>query len=87
VDRLTGYLLGHVELLVGELEAAVERQSEDTSDREVARWLLIRTRKAPGDGPGPNHRTAAVHLEDLALTCRALATLCRRQLCGTAFCS
>ncbi|KPI17670.1 hypothetical protein OK074_1691 [Actinobacteria bacterium OK074] len=83
VDRLTGYLRGHVELLVGELEAAIAGQREDTSDRETARWLLIRTRKALDEGHGPNHRTAAVHVEDLALTCRALATLCH-QFCAPA---
>ncbi|MCT9080295.1 DUF6415 family natural product biosynthesis protein [Streptomyces fulvoviolaceus] len=80
VDRLTGYLRGAVEVLVAELEAAIEGQPEDTSDRETARWLLIRTRKALDEGPGLNHRTAAVHVEDLALTCRALVTLCRQQL-------
>ncbi|KOU57554.1 hypothetical protein ADK57_38920 [Streptomyces sp. MMG1533] len=81
VDRLTGYLRRHVEMLAAALEAAVEGWSEDTSDRETARWLLVRTRKALDSVPGSNHRTAAVHVEDLALTCRALATLCRQQLC------
>ncbi|MEV2214644.1 DUF6415 family natural product biosynthesis protein [Streptomyces sp. NPDC050997] len=80
VDRLTGHLRQHVELLAAALEAAIQGQSEDTTDRETARWLLVRTRKALDDGPGPDHRTAAVHVEDLALTCRALATLCRQQL-------
>ncbi|WP_405612625.1 DUF6415 family natural product biosynthesis protein [Streptomyces sp. NBC_00076] len=82
VDRLTGYLRGAVGLLAAELEAAIEGHPEDTSDRETVRWLLVRTRKALADGPGPDHRTAAVHVEDLALTCRALATLCRRQPCA-----
>lgn len=50
VDRLTGYLRGAVELLVAELEAVIEGQPEDTSDRETARWLLIRTRKALDEG-------------------------------------
>jgi hypothetical protein len=81
VDRLTGDLRRYVELLGVALEVAFEGRSEDTSDRETARWLLVRTRKALDDGPGSNHRTAAVHVEDLALTCRALATLFRRQLC------
>ena len=84
VDRLTGYLRGHVELLAAELEAAIEGQQEDTSDRETARWLLIRTRKALNDGTSSDHRAAAVHLEDLALTCRALAALCHQQLCAPA---
>ncbi|MEV0635915.1 DUF6415 family natural product biosynthesis protein [Streptomyces sp. NPDC050619] len=84
VDRLTGYLRGYVELLAGELEAAIEAQPEDTSDRETARWLLIRARKTLDEGPGPNHHTAAVHVEDMALTCRALATLCHQQLRASA---
>ncbi|MFF1679442.1 DUF6415 family natural product biosynthesis protein [Streptomyces sp. NPDC058256] len=79
VDRLTGRLRGPVELLAAELEAVVEAQLEDSSDRETARWLLIRTRRVLDEGQGPNHRTAAVHVEDLALSCRALATL-RHQL-------
>lgn len=78
VDRLTGRLRGPVELLAAELEAVIEAQL-DSSDRETARWLLIRTRRVLGEGQGPNHRTAAVHVEDLALSCRALATL-RHQL-------
>lgn len=82
VDRLTGNLRRHVELLAVALAVAIEGRPEDTSDRETARWLLVRTRKALGDGPGSNHRAAAVHLEDLALTCRALATLCRQRLNG-----
>jgi hypothetical protein len=82
VDRLTGNLRRNVELLAVALEGAIEGWSEDDSDRETARWLLVRTRKALDDGPGSNHRTAAVHLEDLALTCRALATLCRQQVCA-----
>ncbi len=81
VDRLAGFLGGHVELLAAELEAAIEAQSEDTSDRETARWLLVRARKSLDEGAGPNDRTAAVHVEDLALTCRALAALCEPQLC------
>ncbi|WP_406446371.1 DUF6415 family natural product biosynthesis protein [Streptomyces sp. NBC_01613] len=84
VDRLTSHMRGHVELLAAELEAALEGQQEDTSDRETARWLLIRTRKALDDRPSPDHRTAAVHLEDLALTCRALAALCQQQLSAPA---
>ncbi|MFJ9152645.1 DUF6415 family natural product biosynthesis protein [Streptomyces sp. NPDC102270] len=82
VDRLSGNLRRHVELLAVALEVAVEGWSEDTSDRETSRWLLVRTRKTLDDGPGSNHHTAAVHLEDLALTCRALATLCRRHVCA-----
>ncbi|GGN91839.1 hypothetical protein GCM10011579_089090 [Streptomyces albiflavescens] len=78
VDRLTGYLRGPVELLAAELAAATEGWAADSSDRETARWLLIRTRKALDEGQGPNHRTAAVYMEDLALTCRALATLCHQ---------
>ncbi|SFE78538.1 DUF6415 family natural product biosynthesis protein [Streptomyces mirabilis] len=84
VERLTGCLHSLVELLLAELEAAIEGQLEDTSDRETARWFLVRTRKALDEGPGSTHRTAAVHLEDLALTCRALAALCDQQLYGPA---
>ncbi|GAA2520689.1 DUF6415 family natural product biosynthesis protein [Streptomyces longisporus] len=84
VDTLTRYLHGHVELLVAELEAAIEGQHEDTSDRETARWLLIRARKALDDEPSSDHRTAAVHMEDLALTCRALDALCHQQSSASA---
>ncbi|MFF4797219.1 DUF6415 family natural product biosynthesis protein [Streptomyces sp. NPDC001351] len=79
VDALTRYLHRHVELLAAELEAAIEGQEEDTSDRETARWLLIRARTALDDEPSSDHRTAAVHMEDLALTCRALYALCHQQ--------
>ncbi|MFF4499112.1 DUF6415 family natural product biosynthesis protein [Streptomyces sp. NPDC001401] len=84
VDRLTGYLRRHVELLAAELETVIEGQEKDTSDRETARWLLVRTRKALNDGPSPDHRTAAVRMEDLALTCRALAALCHQQVSAPA---
>jgi hypothetical protein len=85
----TGVALVPVLLLVAELEAAIEGQLEDTSDRETARWLLIRTRtrKALDEGPGSTHRTAAVHVQDLALICRALVALCDQQLYGPALIS
>ncbi|MGW4907693.1 DUF6415 family natural product biosynthesis protein [Streptomyces sp. NPDC004270] len=80
VERLASRLRGHVELLADEVEAAVEGQPLDTCDRETARWLLVRTRKVLDEGPSPNRRVAAFRLEDLALSCRALAALCPQRI-------
>ncbi|MEU6139076.1 DUF6415 family natural product biosynthesis protein [Streptomyces sp. NPDC047081] len=77
-----GYLRRHVTALAGELEAALETQSADTSERETACWLLVRTHRTLNEGPDLDHRAAAVHLEDLALNCRALTALCHQQVCA-----
>ncbi|MCI3270117.1 DUF6415 family natural product biosynthesis protein [Streptomyces cylindrosporus] len=82
VDRLAGCLRGHVAALAGELGATLEAQSADTSERETARWLLVRTHRTLNEGPDLDHRAAAVHLEDLALNCRALIALCHQQVCA-----
>ncbi|MFC3351623.1 DUF6415 family natural product biosynthesis protein [Streptomyces echinoruber] len=72
VDVLTARLRGYVEVLAPRVETANTAQRHDTTDRETARWLLSRVRHTLDQGPGPDDRTAAVHMEDLALNCRAL---------------
>ncbi|MGW5098319.1 DUF6415 family natural product biosynthesis protein [Streptomyces nodosus] len=76
VDPLTVRLRKHVGCLVPEVEAAIAAACHDTTDRETARWLLARVRTTLDQGPGPGDRTAAVHVEDLALSCRALSVIC-----------
>lgn len=76
VDILTARLRGYVEGLVPGVGAAVAAECHDTVDRETARWLLARVRHTLDQRPGPDNRTAAVHMEDLALNCRALAAIC-----------
>ncbi|MEU5521199.1 DUF6415 family natural product biosynthesis protein [Streptomyces sp. NPDC047860] len=67
-------LRAHAELLMASTKAALEAQ-QDTADRETARWLLARIRIALEQRPGHDDRAAAIHLEDLALSCRALTVL------------
>ncbi|MEU3896352.1 DUF6415 family natural product biosynthesis protein [Streptomyces sp. NPDC045251] len=76
VDQLTARLREHVGHLVPEVDAAINDECHDTTDRETARWLLCRVDHTLRQGPGPDNRTAAVHLEDLALNCRALSAIC-----------
>ncbi|WP_454614356.1 DUF6415 family natural product biosynthesis protein [Streptomyces collinus] len=76
VDRLTVRLREHVERLVPKVDEAIREECHDSTDRETARWLLGRVEHTLRQGPGPDDRTAAVHLEDLALNCRALAAIC-----------
>ncbi|MGW4548380.1 DUF6415 family natural product biosynthesis protein [Streptomyces violaceorubidus] len=66
----------HVERLVPMVDEAIKEECHDTADRETARWLLGRVDHTLRQGPGPDDRTAAVHLEELALNCRALAAIC-----------
>ncbi|WP_327315907.1 DUF6415 family natural product biosynthesis protein [Streptomyces sp. NBC_01235] len=75
VDEVTERLCGHVELLIFQLDKAVNEMAEDIPDRETARWLLVRARRTLADGPGGTDRSAAVRAEDLALGCRALTSL------------
>ncbi len=76
VDPLTVRLREHVERLVPDMEAAIAATCHDTTNRKTARWLLARVRTTLDQGPGPGARTAAVHMEDLALSCRALPVIC-----------
>ncbi|WP_134654980.1 DUF6415 family natural product biosynthesis protein [Streptomyces sp. H23] len=76
VDQLTARLRDHVGRLVPKVDEAIKDECHDTADRETARWLLGRVDHALRQGPGSDDRTAAVHLEDLALNCRALAAIC-----------
>ena len=74
VDVFTSSLREYAEHLVPLAEAVIGVEREDT-DRETMRWLLARVRTTLEQGPGRDDRTAAVHLEDLALVCRALTNL------------
>ncbi|MFH8441261.1 DUF6415 family natural product biosynthesis protein [Streptomyces sp. NPDC018026] len=75
VDQLTARLWAHVGHLVLKVDEAINDECHDIADRETARWLLGRVDHALSQGPGPDNRTAAVHLEDLALNCRALSAI------------
>ncbi|MEW2494026.1 DUF6415 family natural product biosynthesis protein [Streptomyces nodosus] len=76
VAPISGRLREYVEFLAPEVDVAIAAECHDTADRETARWLLVRVCTTLNQGPGPNDRTAAVHMEDLALDCRALAVIC-----------
>ncbi|MDG9724816.1 MULTISPECIES: DUF6415 family natural product biosynthesis protein [unclassified Streptomyces] len=76
VDQLTARLRQHVGHLAPKLDEAINDECHDTADRDTARWLLDRVDHTLRQGPGPDNRTAAAHLEDLALNCRALAAIC-----------
>ncbi|MFC8310558.1 MULTISPECIES: DUF6415 family natural product biosynthesis protein [Streptomyces] len=75
VDQLTARLREHVGHLMPKVDEAINDECHDTADRETARWLLDRVGHTLHYGPGPDDRTAAVHLEDLALNCRALSAI------------
>jgi hypothetical protein len=77
VDELTAILLGDVYVRKAAVEDVLSAECPDSSDRETARWLLARVAGTLRTGPGPDNRTAAVHLEDLALSCRTLAAIGR----------
>ncbi|MEU4053066.1 DUF6415 family natural product biosynthesis protein [Streptomyces olivaceus] len=74
-DQLTARLREHVGHLMPKVDEAIADECHDTADRETARWLLDRVGHTLHQG-GPDDRTAAVHLEDLALNCRALSAIC-----------
>ncbi|WP_030348905.1 DUF6415 family natural product biosynthesis protein [Streptomyces sp. NRRL S-1022] len=71
----------YVEDLVCDVGALIATE-EDPAERQTAQWLLGRDRQLLEATPAATDLAAAVHAQDMALCCRALAGLYERQTKG-----